>query len=501
MLRSHIISLLTASILVGANTVSGVAEPVAPKESGSIPGIGQLRGSKFTRLNADHWIIRGDLPSMTRVYSHRTDVSTCDDASPNCDGLSNTPLRMQYDNNVQEILGLRGAVIEAQLTSAQLRASIADTDAANARVWREIAQFAPTITGSISANRYSNNYSASADNSTSYGDIKVSLPIFTSGRRYFGVKSARSSASAKMYEGLAAGDDLKQRTINAYLKYYFSRSSRALFSRNLKDLKRLKYTVIKRRDAGFASTADIFQIKADIASLHLEVVNAGKIMAQSKAELESLAGRSVAVPVRLPKIRHLVENDRLAMVRFALDNNPKLLAAAYNADAADYTSKATFGKYLPQINLNGEYRKDFSHTPGENPNSWSIGVKLTMPLVDLSTVAEISESKSRAQAAYYRSLDTRRQIELQTNTLWQEHVSNNKRVKLANNKVRALKRVVRSRLAQFNQGLIAIDPVLEQKRLLALAEMSAIQIKTEQFLATSQLLLSAGIFKASMLEG
>lgn len=189
------------------------------------------------------------------------------------------------------------------------------------------------------------------------------------------------------------------------------------------------------------------------------------------------------------------------MVRSALNNNPKLLAASHNADAADYTSKATFGKYLPQINLNSEYRKDFNHSPGENPNSWSIGVKLTMPLVDFSTVAEISESKSRAEAAYYRSLDTRRQIELQTNTLWQEHVSNNSRVKLAKSKALALKRVVRSRLAQFNQGLIAIDPVLEQKRLLALAEMAAIQIETEQFLATSQLLLSAGIFKASMFDG
>ena len=501
MLRLHIISLLAASILVGVNIVPGAAEPVAPDVIGSTPGIDQLRGSNTVRLDADHWIIRGELPAMTRTYSHRSDDQTCDEENSNCPGLSNTALRTQYDNDVQEILGLRGAVIEAELASAQLRASIADNDAANARVWREIAQFAPTITGSISANRYSNNYSASADNSKSYGDIKVSLPIFTSGRRYFGVKSARSSASATMYEGLAAGDDLKQRTINAYLKYYYARSSRALFLRNLKDLKRLKHTTIKRRDAGFASTADIFQIKADIASLQLEVINAGKIMAQSKTELESLAGRSVVVPTRLPNIRHLVDNDRLAMVRYALNNNPKLLAASFNADAADYTSKATFGKYLPQINLSGEYRKDFSYSPGENPNSWSIGVKLTMPLVDFSTVAEISESKSRAQAAYYRSLDTRRQIELQTNTLWQEHVSNNKRAKLANNKVRALQRVVRSRLAQFNQGLIPIDPVLEQKRLLALAEMAAIQIKTEQFFATSQLLITAGIFNASMLNG
>ena len=96
-----------------------------------------------------------------------------------------------------------------------------------------------------------------------------------------------------------------------------------------------------------------------------------------------------------------------------MTTTPKLLAAAHIADAADYTSKATFGKYLPQVNLNSEYRKDFSYSPGENPNSWSIGIKLTMPLVDLSTVAEISESKSRAQAAYYSSVDTRRQIELQ----------------------------------------------------------------------------------------
>lgn len=501
MLRSQIIPLLVANILVGVNIISSMAETMSPKFVGLLPVVDQLRGSSDSRLNSDHWIIRGEFASNTRVYDHRADLPVCDHARGNCAGLSNAALRPQFDNDVPEILGLRGAVSEAQLSSAQLRASIADTDAANARVWREIAQFAPTITGSISANRYSNNYSATADDSTSYADVNVSLAIFTSGRRYFGVKSARSSASATMYEGLAAGDDLKQRTINAYLKYYYARSSRALFSRNLKDLKRLKYTVTKRRDAGFASTADIFQIKADIASLHLEVVNAGKIMAQSKAELESLAGRSVAIPARLPQISHFVENDQVAMVRNALNNNPKLLAAAHSADAADYTKKATFGKYLPQINLNGEYRKDFTYSPGENQNSWSIGVKLTMPLVDFSTVAEISENKSRAQAAYYRSLDTRRQIELQTKTLWQEHISNNKRVKLANNKVQALKRVVRSRLAQFDKGLIPIDLVLEQKRLLALAEMAAIQIKTEQFFATSQLLITAGVFDASMLDG
>lgn len=405
------------------------------------------------------------------------------------------------DGSVLQTMGLRGVVTQAEYSSAQLRATIADTDAANARVWKAIAQYAPTITGSISADQPIGSHSASTDDVTSYANINLSVPIFTSGRRYFGVKSARSAATAKLFEGLAASDDLKQTTIKAYLNYYYARSSQALFSANLKDLNRMKIAVEKRRVLGFASMADMYQIKADVASLELEVVNAGKIMGQAKAELESLVGRSFKVPSRLPKIRHLVEGGRVAMLRSALHNNPNLLAATHSAKAADYTSKETYGKYLPQVNLVSDYNRNISGQTSSGSSELNVGVKLTMPLVNLSTVSEIKENRSRAQAAHYRSLDTKRLIELRTNTLWQEYISNNARVKLAAKKVEAIRWGVRSRLAKFHKGLISIDPVLEQKRVLALAEMAMIQIKTDQFFATSQLLITAGILKNSMLDG
>ncbi len=492
---------VTAGLLLGTG-VSAVADEAAMPFAGPYSGtMEQLRGSSVAELNQQSWVIR---PSTQLDHSHApTPVVEfeCEGDGLYCSSLPTTALRMQLDNDVAGILGMRGVISEAQFSSASLRASIADTDAANARLWGQIAQFAPTITGSLNVNKYSSNYSSTTGTSDAYGQVNLSLPIFTSGMRYFGVKSARSAAFASMYGGLAAADTLKQQTINVYLRYYYARSSQALFAKSVNDLSRLLNTVTKRRNAGFASTADVFQVKADLVSVEQEEVNARKLMKQAKAELKSLAGRPVLVPTRLPKIDHMANNGRLALVRSALKNNPNLLAAAHTADAAEYNSKSVFGNYLPQISLNGEYRRDFNPITGSDPNSWSIGVRLTMPIVDLATVAEISESKSAAQAAYYRSVDTRRQIELQTNTLWEEHVTNNKRLKLANGKVRALRRVVRSRLAQFSAGLIAIDPVLEQKSLLAIAEMAAIRARTEQFFATSQLLITAGTFKTSMLNG
>lgn len=473
-MRRYLLTLMVSGLTLSFNNGSFAADKKSNAKR--IPIFSKLRGTNSNKLDGNNgvknWAIRSDA-SLSR--NQLEDVST--------------------------IMGLRGAVSQAVHSSAILRATTADTDAANAGVWNAIAQYAPTITGSISADHYISGYSTAVDDTTTYADIKLSLPIFTSGRRYFGVKSARSTAKATLYGGLAAGDDLKQTTIKTYLKYYYARSSLALFSKNLKDLERMKRTVEKKRSLGFASTADIYQITADVASLQLEVVNAGKLMAQSRDELESLAGSSVTVPSRLPKINHLVEGGRQAMLKAALNNNPNVIAATHSANAADYTSKATAGKYLPRVNLVSDYSRNFSGSNNDNSNELSVGVKLTMPIVNLSTVAEISESRSRALAAHYRSLDTRRLTELRTNTYWHEHVSNNERVKLATKKVEAIRWGVRSRLAKFNKGLISIDPVLEQKRLLALAEMALIQIKTDQFFATSQLLIIAGILKNSMLDG
>ena len=82
------------------------------------------------------------------------------------------------------------------------------------------------------------------------------------------------------------------------------------------------------------------------------------------------------------------------------------------------------------------------HRPSKAGNY--LGLTLKVPLVDLTTVAEIRESKEAASAAYYRAMDRHREVETRISQSWEEYNGAGAKLALSGRKAGALRAALAS---------------------------------------------------------
>lgn len=408
-----------------------------------------------------------------------------------------------------EDLGLRGSIDGAITSSPLVQAVDAETRAANAFVLKQQLSNLPTVSASLGQTRLYNDTGElgtarfSPDLRTErYGSVNLQWPVFNGFQNYFRTKSAVSSAFATGLEAQATRDDVALQTVNAYLTFVASDRSVSLINTNVRMLERLARAVRERKTTGFSSQADQLQVEADLAALRQQRLAALADREKAREYVSSLVGRPVTPKASFPQLERHLATGVEALVRQALLDNPRLLATRHNADAARYASRVAVGQYLPQVNVVGSYDRDLSSDapPNLDPESWSLGVRLTVPLVQLSTLADVRQTKELAAAASFRADDAQRSVELQVRTLWKDYLASVGRLRLARQRASAQRRVANSWEEQFKLGLISLDSLLTRQRMLTEAEIEEQQATMQRYATICQLLVSAGIFAPAMLE-
>jgi outer membrane protein TolC len=407
-------------------------------------------------------------------------------------------------------LSLRGSVDSALETSPLVKALDATARAADALVLKQKLDFLPTVTGSIGVTRRTLN-DGEADLPLRRSDtlwtqrtagLSLQWPVFNGFQNYFGLQSAISAANAAYLEAEATRGDVAFQTINAYLNFIAAERSVGLIRKNVEMLERLGRAVHARMLAGFASEADVFQVEADIAGLSQQLESMKAERDKARDTVSSMAGRPVQPRASFPALDRLLAQGEEALALKALRHNPRLRAARYNTDAARHSSRAAIGKFLPQVNMVGNYQYDFSErNPLEQDrNSWNLGVQLSVPLVRLSTMAEVRQSHEMATVAALRADEAVRLVALEIRNLWSDYQAGDARLRLARTRVAAQRRVATSWEEQYKLGLISLDNLLTRQRLLTSAEIDEQQAQMQRYALICRLLVSAGIFDPAMLS-
>lgn len=391
---------------------------------------------------------------------------------------------------------LRGVLSEAIANSDSVKIAAKQVHIADTKIWREIAKFTPTLKLSLdtSVSSLGSGGLSSADK-TSEMNFALSMPLFTSGQRVFSLLAARNNKMAAQNDAISARNKVIEQTISAYLQYHQTKQTVGLLGQNVASLQKLLNAVRDRKHYGVASQADVAYVQSNLLSMKQQHQSAKLSQSQLQAQLESITGRSLAVMPKLSDIDHLILDDEEALVQTAIVNNPAIKSANYSANAQRHTSRAAYGKYLPQVNLYGQHDVGLnSYTKSQQATDWKVGVKLTMPLVDLGTVTEIAESRQQAQLASYQASDTRRNIELSVRSLSREYQSGKGQIKLANSRVDYVRQIANSERQRYEKGVGSLDQLLEQNRTLAQARIDAIGVKTNAYWSGYQLLVAVGGF-------
>jgi outer membrane protein TolC len=404
-------------------------------------------------------------------------------------------------SGIQPVEGLRAALSDpdgatavglAIAGSASLRSFLAEEDAADARVLRGKLAFLPTITGSV---RASDGPGAqdTIGNPSILASVSLNMTLFDGGRRLNQLRGARSAAAG------AAGDAEAQRlqvaadTLGGMIELDFAQRQAGILAETLKGLQTTLSAVRSRRDAGLADNAEVAEVEAEIADAQRGLAAARGAADRARAGLRGQLGLDVAGRPRLPALERLLELGPDGLAELARTGSPKVQAAWNRYDAAEFNRRATLGKYLPRLDLGAEYGATRNYSPLSDPAGFTVGLTLTVPILDATTVAEVRESRALAAAARYRAIDEANRMETQARMGWADYVSADERMSASARKTGALRRALASKREQYRAGLIPVDDVLYLSRRVAESGIQEAEARSQRHGALVSLGAGAGV--------
>ncbi len=400
--------------------------------------------------------------------------------------------------------GLRGALETAVERNPSWHAALSEVTAADRDVWSALLKYTPVITGSVETNAYSSAGSSALNfnNRDSYLAIAASLPVWTSGGRYYGVKAARSRRDAIAFDAMAVRDQTTMSLIESWTQAVAARKDRALAQRAVNRFKRLRSAVAARQKSGFASIFDISQIDADIAAARQALVSIEGTIEKLDEKLLRNAGQKPGPGAKLNRFGRYLNGGKDAFIESAHRNNPQLRAASAQYRTELYSTRSAMSKFLPSVSVSGEYRHYLSRASGvSGTEGWRVGIQLKVPLVDLSSMASSAADVARTDAALYREAATLNAVEEQIDGLWSDYRTTKKMRAEAEREAAARRKSANSTLSRFEKGFGSLEEAISAETELLSAERTVLQLSVRETVTAAQLLLSAGMFSPDMLSG
>ena len=406
------------------------------------------------------------------------------------------PLRLQSDpaEPSGDSRGLRLAINSSLEENPRLRGSMADEGVARARVWRSVAAYAPSASGSL----WVGDDPTTRVNTRSpprTASLSVSMPVFTGGQLHYGYKSAQANSRAAQLDTLSTRDQLAADTLNAYIDMETASRQVRILRENTANLEGLAGIVGSRRKAGLAGNADVADIDAELAESRRALAGSEQAVARASETIRGLLGRTLPAGSPLPDLERVASHGKPALLEMSKQRNPGVQSSWNRYAAADYNSRAAVGKYLPRLDVSADYRSYRNYRTSSAAEGWTVGMTLKVPLVDMTTMADIRETREAASAAYYRAVDRHREVETRISQSWEEFSGSGARLALSGRKAGALRAALASRMEQFRIGVLPVDDVLAQNRKLANARIEEIEARMQRQMALVRLAADAGLLQ------
>lgn len=396
---------------------------------------------------------------------------------------------------------LRQTAEDALNNSNKLRAAEMDWQSARTGVLRQYATLLPTLSISGTIVRGDTGSNVTGDEGVGLrknGQAQLSLNLLNGGQTTNGIKATKASEMAARFGVKETRNEVTLATVQSYMNYVLAEDNLRVLEENNTRITSLLTTMEARRKSGFANESDVQQARAEVLAMRQQIADARALRERSRTEAESLAGRKITFQQRFPALERHFKAGKQALVQLA-SVSPKVMNAQYEADTSYYTAKAVAGRYMPQLDLTGQYAQRFDTAPSTIRDTWGFGVRFSMPLVDVGSLLEYRQRRESALAAHFRAQDTKREAQTKTASLWEQYVGAEEHLKLAVEKSQARRKVVDSWQKQFEMGLVTIDLYLDKHRALAAAEMEETQARNQRTLLMSQILSTAGQLEPSML--
>lgn len=375
-----------------------------------------------------------------------------------------------------------------------LRQTLADSHAARADLWIARLAFLPRITASLSRSRGTEIVSSSRSN-TLVGEedvlsLDLTYPLFTSGSRFFGLKRASAAAGAADFDVLAKENDVMSDAAGSYLELIAARRRKGALGRNIKAVKSIVEITRSKSQRGFADQSDLALARAQLALVEREYAKAVEKEENANTEFKRVSGSVPAGVLREPSVDGIVTGTVDEAVARARSRNPRVQSARYTASAARFGVRESIGKFLPQVNLTGSFEN--ATTGPDQGESWNVGVKLTVPLIDPESLPTIQKKRFESASARYRALDMERAMEKIIRDEWSAFHSASKQLRHEEQRLKELKRAALAARKKYRSGFAAIDDVLSRQLQVLDSEVVIAELKANKQASAYRIAIETG---------
>ncbi len=280
-----------------------------------------------------------------------------------------------------------------------------------------IGAFLPSVYGSVDGQM---NFGRAIDPSTNtYTDVstlyngyglQASLVVFDGLQRYNNLRLAKANEAMGRSGVRAEKDDVALKVYKAYMDLVYCEGAVSQTAKKRDESRELLRQTSVMAEVGQKSDADVAQMRATLAADEYELAHMQSQTTKAMLALKQLMGFPVdsALAVIQPSFDDeiLTAEDASQISAFAATDNPRILKAQQNVEAARYSLRAARGALLPTISLSGgvstsffrnmdkgghaSFSSQFRNNAGEY-----VGLSLSIPLFDrLATYSTIRRRKT-----------------------------------------------------------------------------------------------------------
>ena len=299
-------------------------------------------------------------------------------------------------------------------TVRQQQFALEDSRAAKTQA---IGAFLPSVYGSVDGQM---NFGRAIDPSTNtYTDVstlyngyglQASLVVFDGLQRYNNLRLAKANVAMGRSGVRAEKDDVALKVYKAYMDLVYCEGAVSQTAKKRDESRELLRQTSVMAEVGQKSDADVAQMRATLAADEYELAHMQSQTTKARLALKQLMGFPVdsALAVIQPSFDDeiLTAEDASQLSAFAATDNPRILKAQQNVEAARYSLRAARGALLPTISLSGgvstsffrnmdkgghaSFSSQFRNNAGEY-----VGLSLSIPLFDrLATYSTIRRRKT-----------------------------------------------------------------------------------------------------------
>ena len=299
-------------------------------------------------------------------------------------------------------------------TVRQQQFALEDSRAAKTQA---IGAFLPSVYGSVDGQM---NFGRAIDPSTNtYTDVstlyngyglQASLVVFDGLQRYNNLRLAKANVAMGRSGVRAEKDDVALKVYKAYMDLVYCEGAVSQTAKKRDESRELLRQTSVMAEVGQKSDADVAQMRATLAADEYELAHMQSQTTKAMLALKQLMGFPVdsVLAVIQPSFDDelLTADDASQISAFAATDNPRILKAQQNVEAARYSLRAARGALLPTISLSGgvstsffrnmdkgghaSFSSQFRNNAGEY-----VGLSLSIPLFDrLASYSTIRRRKT-----------------------------------------------------------------------------------------------------------